>query len=82
MAKNTEKTAGLDWTTRTGNYVDTLYDALWITGYKGIMPGTESSDGYSDQNCKLHKDSCIETQTFCRIMRGNVGAVSVTPVLL
>lgn len=42
--------------------MDTLYDASWITGYEGIMPRTEWSDGYSNKNCKLHKD--IEKLTF------------------
>jgi hypothetical protein len=50
--------------------------------YTGIMPRTERSDGYSDQNCKLNKDSSIEKQTFCRIIRGNASTVSVTLVLL
>jgi hypothetical protein len=31
----------------TRSYVDTLYDTFWITDYKGIMPRTEWSDGYS-----------------------------------
>jgi hypothetical protein len=47
-----------------------------------LCPELSESDGYSDQNCKLHKDSSIEKETFCRVMRVNGGTVSTTLVLL
>jgi hypothetical protein len=47
------------------------------------LHGTESHDGYSDQNCEVYKDWSIGKQTFfLQNFARTVDAVLVTPVLL